>query len=376
MTSTLTQTSPWQEKRTQVYIGQEHQNIVLAHVKGRVAIISDSHVAPLHGENLVHFLRNSGVDSQLFLVPAGESSKTRAMKEKLESEMLESGFDRKSSVIALGGGVITDLAGFLASTFCRGIPLLMIPSSLLAAVDSSIGGKTGVNTPQGKNLIGSTYQADAVIIDLNILKTQPALRYREGIAEIIKAALIASPSLFQELHDHADALLNKEQKVLASIIKTSCQIKINIVEKDEKETGLRRVLNAGHTVAHALEKLSDYQLAHGDAVAVGLVIEAAMAQLMNRLDYSGLEKIVQIVKRFGFDLSIIKKWNAESLYSAMKSDKKCDSEGRPRFVILEEIGKVASFDGKYCCTASLEVLTQAINLTEKLLSTLLGTKSR
>ena len=225
-----------------------------------------------------------GLEAILFSFPNGEQHKSRATKEKLEDQLFEKELGRDICVIALGGGVTTDLGGYLAATYCRGVPLVMMPTSLLGMVDASIGGKTGVNTPYGKNLVGSIYQPKKVLIDPATLQSLPLKELRNGIVEMIKHGLILDRDYFTYLNEHADQLLELDLSILEKAIFESCRIKREIVEQDDRESGKRNLLNFGHTVGHALENLTHYSLAHGEAVAIGILVESHLAVQLGHLN--------------------------------------------------------------------------------------------
>ncbi len=304
----------------------------------RAVVITDTTVEKLYG---------SSIDIPLFSFPAGEASKTREMKQFLEDQLLSHGFGRETCIIALGGGVVSDLAGFVASTFCRGAPLILIPTTLLAMVDAAIGGKTGVNTAHGKNLIGSFYPADEIWIDTLFLETLPHDERKNGMVEVIKYGLIASQELFDEL---LTGSLSDEE-----MIARSAAIKQEIVDQDPYEKkGVRRVLNFGHTLGHALEKLSDYTLPHGRAVAIGMLAAAEIGNQMGITPPSVRPKIEEIMARYGVSLRS-PPISSEALMTTLKHDKKSAS-GEVRFVLLKQIGEVQPFDGAYCCPVPEEMI--------------------
>lgn len=262
------------------------------------------------------------------VVPPGEQSKSRACKEWIEDQIFKAGFGRDSEIVAFGGGMINDLAGFVAATFCRGIPWIAIPTSLIAMVDASIGGKVGINTPFGKNLIGAFHPPKEVFLDFRYLDTLPEKEWRNGEAEIIKCGLIADPSIL--------SAPRSTRSILRAI-----EIKKKIVAKDPKEKGLRRILNFGHTVGHALEKVSNYEISHGEAIAHGMRVAAHLSELTN--------DELQIIEQL---LSPFPKWPlGKELLETLRLDKKAKN-GLSRFVLLEKIGAVRSFGGEYCTTMS------------------------
>ena len=226
--------------------------------KGRkYAVISDSQVAKIHGQRLMGCLEKAGLSAELLVFPQGEASKNLSTVGDLAGRLATSGFDRHDALIALGGGVTGDLTGFLASTYKRGISFIQVPTSLLAQVDSSVGGKTGVDIPQGKNLVGTCYQPEVVFIDLSLLETLPGKELLGGLAEVIKYGVIRDANFFQMLAEKRDEILNLDKGVLEEVITICCRIKAEVVALDEREGGLRRILNYGHTIGHAVEAASD-----------------------------------------------------------------------------------------------------------------------
>jgi len=236
----------------------------------------------------------------------------------------------------------------------------MIPTSLLGMVDASIGGKTAVNLTYGKNLIGTIYQPKKVIIDSSVLKTLPLRELKNGLTEMIKHAIILDASYFSYLEKHVEDLLHLEQDKMNQAIYTSCQIKKTIVESDEKELGLRRILNFGHTIGHALEKVSHYQIAHGEAVAIGILVESYLSFLTGYLSKKALDSILTLVHQFNFPFKLPCEVNNQSIITAMQMDKKA-TRSQARFVMINEIGSTLDFDGNYCTTLDLEPINKALN---------------
>ena len=315
------------------------------------AVISDSNVAEIYGRRLVSNLNRSGLKAVLITFKAGEGSKNMKMAEKLLDKLLSKKFTRRDCIIALGGGVTGDLAGFAASIFMRGIPLIHVPTSLLAMVDSSIGGKTGVNLTRGKNLAGTFYQPKAVLIDPEILKTLPKAEFLNGFAEIIKYGVIADKKLFGLLEKSSKIILSGNQKLLHNIIIQCCNIKASITEKDETENGLRMVLNYGHTVGHAIERLSDYKIKHGRAILFGMRIANKIALYLNILKQNNLARINNLLNQHGLDEKIeknlpkiSKKLIAQKLWQIMQTDKKMH-KCKIHFILPKTIGKTIIYDG-------------------------------
>ncbi len=273
----------------------------------------------------------------LLTFPGGEVSKTREMKALLEDELLTRNVGRDTVIVALGGGVTLDLVGFLASTYLRGVPLVLAPTTLLAIVDASLGNKTGVNTPQGKNLIGSFYSPKAIFADLNTLQTLPKKEWLNGLAEIWKAGLIADPALLkEEVH---------------TAIEKAIRVKIKILAKDPTEQGMRRILNFGHTIGHAIEKVAEYTIAHGEAVALGTVVESYLSYKLGHLSKKEFGIIQKHYETAGFSLELPPNYRRKDLLAAMNLDKK--KAGKDvRFVLIDKIGHAMPFDGAYCTAIS------------------------
>lgn len=298
----------------------------------KYAIITDHKVADLYGRRF---------NLPLFSFPPGEAYKTRATKEALEDDLIKAGFSRETTLIGLGGGVVTDVAGFLASTFCRGVPLILIPTTLMGMVDAAIGGKNAVNTPHGKNMIGTIYSPQQVIIEPKFLKTLPEKEIWCGKVEILKAGLIASPELL-EIERLEDAIF------------PAIEAKRRIISRDLTENGLRRLLNFGHTIGHALETVSNYELSHGEAVAIGIVIESRLSYEMGLLDLDSLEKIEKLFPPVSLP------FEPDLIIHALSRDKK-SLDGLPRFVLLEAIGKASACGGHYCAPVSELILRKVLD---------------
>lgn len=298
------------------------------------AVVTDSTVGPLYAEKVMHSLREAGMEVILVTVPAGEASKSMAVVEQVCREMLQAGLDRKAFLVALGGGVIGDLAGFAASIFMRGIPFIQIPTTVLSQVDSSVGGKTGVNTPEGKNLIGTFSQPSLVLADVDCLKSLPARAYHEGFAEIIKHAAIRDESLFTVIREVAEG-----RGDLAKLIQSNVQIKASVIEADEFETlGVRALLNFGHTIGHAIEAAAGYgELLHGEAISIGMMAAAKLSEKFAGLDPQVTETLKELFELYHLPTQLGEGISDETLLNYMKHDKKF-SEGAIRFVLLNRAG--------------------------------------
>lgn len=304
-----------------------------------VFVITDANVAD-HAQGVAEPLRQSGLNVQSCVLPPGEAQKTLENASRLYDFLAEHQADRRSLIVAVGGGVIGDLAGFVAATFARGLSLLMVPTSLLAMVDSSVGGKTGVNHPRAKNLIGAFHQPCGVWIDTDFLTTLPEREYRSGLAEVVKYGVILDPALFEYLEQHAEAILRRDPNHLRHIIARCCRLKADIVERDERETtGLRAILNYGHTFAHAFETVGGYATwLHGEAVSAGMVCAARLACHLGLASLELGDRQEHLLRRFGLPVRPLP-WLVDDLLRVMHSDKKTVA-GQLRFVLPRRIGHV------------------------------------
>lgn len=306
-------------------------------IGNRYAIIADMNVTRLYGDRLVNIMTQAGLKAQLFPFPAGEKSKTLFTFEALASRLTLAGYDRHDAIIALGGGVTGDLAGFLASAYMRGIPFIQVPTSLLAQVDSSVGGKTGVDLPEGKNLIGAFYQPQAVYIDIDVLKTLPREELLGGLAEVIKYGVIRDADFFTFLEEYRRKILRLEPDVIEKMIIRCCEIKAEVVEADEREGGLRKILNYGHTIGHAVEGASNYQLIHGLAVAVGMIAASRLSNMRETLSGKDSERIYSVISAYGMPVSVPDHLDRQLIKRYLKTDKKAVS-GKVFYILPEAIG--------------------------------------
>jgi len=266
----------------------------------RVAIITNPTVNALYGDAVRLSLAEAGCAVTVIEIPDGEVYKNAETLGRVYDTLIECGLDRKSFIVALGGGVVGDLAGFAAATYLRGIPFVQVPTTLLAQVDSSVGGKTAIDHPRGKNLIGAFYQPRTVLIDVNSLASLPEREYLAGLAEVIKYGVAIDRPFFEYLEQYVDALLSRDHDCLENVILRCCQIKAHVVELDEKESGLRAVLNYGHTLGHALEMLAGYsEFVHGEAVALGMVLAARVSAGLGHCAGADIERIASLITRFG-----------------------------------------------------------------------------
>ena len=326
--------------------------LILVSAASTFAILSDDIVKPLYADRLHSYFVKSGLKSFQFSFKNGEENKTRATKEHIEDQMLENNLGSDTCLIAIGGGVTTDLAGYIAATYCRGIPLILIPTTLLAMCDAAIGGKNGVNTALGKNLIGTILQPKKVIIDPLTLKTLSSNELKTSFSEVIKHAIIADGSFFDYLENVCDPMASIEK-----IIATSCRIKTEIVNDAKKNK--RHLLNFGHTVAHAVEIVSEYRISHGEAVAIGMVIESKIAVILGKLKESAFDRIKKIILQFRLNCDLPADVSIEKLLEAMILDKK-SLNGKPRFVILKGIGSCDNCDDEYCTTVDEDLVREAL----------------
>jgi 3-dehydroquinate synthase len=303
----------------------------------RIAVITNPLVGRLYGAIVLDALRAEGFSPVCINIPDGEEFKTLATVSTVYDELMAAGFDRGCGVLALGGGVVGDLAGFVAATFLRGIPFVQIPTTLLAQVDSSVGGKTGVNHPLGKNLIGAFYQPRLVLIDVSTLASLSPRDYQAGFAEVVKYGVIRDQAFFFELAAHVGKLCDHEPLALVTAIKRSCQIKADIVERDEREDGLRAILNYGHTFGHAIENLAGYgEYRHGEAVAIGMVVAAQISAALGLCTLQEVAAIRQLL--LDFKLPVVSpEYSAEKLLEAIGRDKKVHS-GLLRMVLNRGLG--------------------------------------
>lgn len=310
---------------------------------GKVIIVTDKIVEPLYGNVVLNSLSECKFDVKLVSLEPGEEQKSMAMAEVLYESLFDHEMDRKSLIVALGGGVLGDLTGFVASTFMRGIPFIQIPTTLLAQVDSSIGGKVAVNHPRGKNMIGCFYQPKAVFIDTDTLRTLPKAEITAGMVEVIKYGMIKDAAFFEYIEKHLPEILGLEPAVLEEIIYNSCKVKTHVVELDEKEEGLRAILNYGHTIGHALEALTSYKkYRHGDAVAMGMICASKIAMEMNLADESVLKRQESLFVKLGLSLKDTE-LNPDDIVSILYQDKKTIG-GKLRFVLPTDIGTVVIND--------------------------------
>jgi len=305
----------------------------------RYGIITDDNVAALYGHDLKHMIEQAGLSCELFVFEHGEANKHLGTVGSLISQAAQQEFDRKSMFIALGGGVAGDVAGFVAATYMRGVPFIQVPTSLLAQVDSSVGGKTGVDIPEGKNLVGAFYQPRAVYIDPHVLKTLPEKEYVNGMAEVIKHGIIRDQAYFRMLGHDFDRITALDPEIVRDMVLESCRIKAEIVSEDEKETDIRRILNFGHTIGHAVEAASEFGVAHGFAVAVGMVAITRIAVRKGVAAPQVLTDITDMLKRYGLSTEVPSDLDRTLIKSYLLTDKKRVGK-KTAFILPKNIGDV------------------------------------
>jgi len=315
------------------------QRLASMQLDARAAVVTNPIVRQLYGSLVVESLARADFQPVVIEIPAGEEHKNFAWLTFLYDRLLEARLERNSAVIALGGGVIGDLAGFAAATFLRGVPFVQIPTTLLAQVDSSVGGKTGVNHPQGKNLIGAFYQPRLVLADVGTLRSLPRREFVAGLAEVIKYGVILSPDLFDLLETELSRVLALDPAPLTEVIRICCSLKAMVVEDDERETGWRSILNFGHTMGHAVESLTEYkQFLHGEAVAIGMAFAARLSSARGHCSEETVMRIMRLLKQAGLPVEIPPGLTAKQLALAIEADKKV-SGGKIKFVCISEIGR-------------------------------------
>jgi 3-dehydroquinate synthase len=305
---------------------------------GAVLVVTDSNVAALHLPALLEAL-GEAVVATVVLEP-GEDNKDFAAWQRVIDGLIDAGISRDGGVVALGGGVVGDIAGFAAATYLRGVPVIQVPTTLLAQVDAAIGGKTAIDHPAGKNLVGAFHQPSAVVADTAVLATLDDRQYRSAIAEVIKHAIISDASFFAQLEQDLDGLLDRDSAIQLAVISRCCEIKAAIVADDEHEVGQRAWLNLGHSFAHAIESASGFTVLHGEAVSVGLVLAARLAMRLGRCSSALLERIAALLVRARLPTTVPEGLSPEDLIKRMAHDKKRDGSGL-RLVLPEDIGRVA-----------------------------------
>ncbi len=334
------------ERSYPIYIGQDllgQTQYVVPHVKAKqVMIVTNETIAPLYLEKTLAAF--SEFNTASVILPDGEEYKNLEVLNQIFDSLLKKHCDRQVTLVALGGGVVGDMTGFAAASYQRGVPFIQIPTTLLAQVDSSVGGKTGVNHALGKNMIGAFHQPQCVVIDTNTLNTLEDRQLKAGAAEVIKYGLINDPEFFSWLETNIQALLSRDPQALSYAIACSCQDKADIVSLDEKEAGMRALLNLGHTFGHAIETAMNYTgCLHGEGVSIGMCLAAKLSQKMGWITSKTADQIIRLIEVTGLPSQIPPNLNAEQLLTLMQIDKKVQA-GRIRFVLLKAIGKTVVTD--------------------------------
>ncbi|MDA0831719.1 MAG: 3-dehydroquinate synthase [Planctomycetota bacterium] len=309
-------------------------------------VVTDEHVNVPHAQIVTESLRKAGLRTNALVLAAGEQEKNLASVQQIYDELIRLQADRQTVVIAVGGGVIGDMAGFAAATYARGVPFVQVPTTLLAHVDSSVGGKVGVNHPSAKNMIGAFYQPLGVLIDTSTLDSLPEREYRSGLAEVVKYGVILDDTFFADLEEHVEEINRREPAYLRSVIARCCRLKANVVEHDEYETtGLRACLNYGHTFGHAFEALSNYgELLHGEGVSIGMIFASRLAEQLGLIDQNVTNRQIELLQAIGLPTALPENlhWTADEIIERMRLDKKAVA-GRLRFVLPTQLGEVQTF---------------------------------
>jgi 3-dehydroquinate synthase len=326
-----------------------------------IVIITDDNINTLFGKEIMKLLE--GRNPHIRSIQPGERSKSRETKAQIEDEMLGKEFGRDTLIIAFGGGVVGDLGGFVASTYKRGIPVIQIPTSLLAMVDSAIGGKTAVNTIYGKNLIGSFWQPEAVFVGMDFLEKLPEKEFLNGLAEAVKMAIVFDEEFFNFFDNNSEKILNRDKEALTHIVKKCISLKKEVVQEDEKESGFRQCLNFGHTIGHAVESIAGYNEKHGFCVSMGIAAEVQLAALTGELEWEAADRISKLLAKMQLPNKINEKYEKQLLYKKMKSDKKAVNQ-TPMFVTLQGIGKIKREENKYSFSYDKSTVLKAISLVK------------
>ncbi len=326
----------------------------------RYAVVTDDRVAELYAVRLSRMLHSAGYRADVFAFQNGEERKTRETWALVTDAMLEAGIGRDAALIAFGGGVPGDLGGFVAATYMRGLPLVQVPTTLLAMIDSSVGGKTGVDTPAGKNLVGAFHQPQVVVADPELLATLPDAHVRAGLAEAVKHGAIADPEYLDWIESAAAELLAGDSEALCRLIVRSVEIKAEIVKRDETETGPRKLLNFGHTIGHAIEALSGWALLHGEAIAIGMVEEARIGERCGITATGTAARLRKVLSRLGLPTSLPLEMNVDEVIDGTRTDKKA-REGRVQYSLIEAVGSPAvGRDGRYGSPVADETVQEVL----------------
>lgn len=326
----------------------------------RYALITDSRVRELHAERLARRLRDAGARVDVFAFPDGERQKTRDTWARLSDQMLESGMGRDSAVVAVGGGVVGDLAGFVAATFMRGVPCVQVPTTLLAMVDASVGGKTGVDTPAGKNLIGAFHPPRVVVADVALLGTLPAREFRAGLAEAVKHGAIADVDHFEWLRARSEKIAAGAADLMEQVVVRSVEIKAASVASDEREAGFRKTLNFGHTIGHAVEAASGFGVLHGEAVGIGMVAEARIGEIIGVTETGSAARLRDLLQAVGLPTALPAGMEPRAVVGLTRTDKKSRG-GAVEFALIERIGRAhPGPDGQWGTPVADSVVEEAL----------------
>lgn len=331
---------------------------------GACGVVSDADVAALYGERVVRRLVEAGNEAQLLTFASGEANKTRETWAALTDQALDNGLGRDACIIGLGGGVTCDLAGFVAATFMRGIPCIQAPTSLLAMIDASIGGKTGVDTPHGKNLVGAFHQPRVVLVDPLLLATLPDAELRSGLAEAVKHGAIADAEYIGWLERSADGVFARDPAILARLIEISVRIKARVVGEDTAESGMRSALNFGHTVAHAIERVTSFAVPHGHAVAIGMVVETDVGETLGLTERGTAAALARLLVSLGLPAGVPAGVDADAAVLAMATDKKARA-GDVRCALIERIGAAAAGGGTWTIAVEPDLLRAALRNSQR-----------
>lgn len=324
----------------------------------QVVIITDDIVNSLYAKQFADELIKNDYRVLLLSIAPGEESKVHKTKEYLELEMLKAKYDRHALCLAIGGGVVGDLAGFVAATYMRGIKYIQIPTTLLAMIDSSVGGKTAINTPYGKNLIGAFWQPHLVVMDVSLLASLSTVQVINGLVEALKIYLTSDARSFAYASLYLNRILSGDGTKLQLLIRRAVRLKVAVVKADEREENLRMILNFGHTIAHAIEKISNYQILHGYAVGLGILVEAKISQLMGYLSESNYEQIISVFARLGITTDMLSTFNPLEIIEAASGDKK-NKGGKIYCILLKNIGKVETHKDKVAIVVTPDYIQQA-----------------
>ncbi len=326
-------------------------------IGNRYVVITDSNVMGLYGEYFLDSFRRDGLGTSPIIISPGEDSKNLATLEEISHHFCQKGVDRDTAIIALGGGLVGDLTGFIASIYMRGIPYIQVPTTLLSQVDSCVGGKTGINLPEGKNLLGTFYHPSRVYVDPSVLDTLPKREIRSGLAEVVKYGVIKDKNFFRFLEENVDGIMALDKELISEIIERCLRIKLDIAEEDEREENLRSVLNYGHTLGHALEFLTDYN--HGESVAVGMVFTGSLAFYRELFSREDLERQNRLLRRFGLPARVPDDIDIRDLIRLMISDKKGFGEN-VNLVLPRSIGLMYREDNSYRIPVSEDELRKVM----------------